>query len=279
MPEIRLDRLFHQSRHVLKKTFFDTEISVASFFVGSIGALTLAGASIDALASDFSLRTETTPLAVTIPVEATTLIRMDDNRIRSAIFDRTLMDIQTDKESGTVYVLPKTEGESTVYLTAVSGETAAIRLVFKNDAPARTIVLEKEETLANSTRTDPDPIQNLRPLRAAGFSADIKRVVTLLLRNDTSTGEVLLSERRTAGPAAQKVLAKLVPLKAKLTAVWRADAIEASHFQLKNGTIRPIALDPRALSLGGIYAVALTSQTLMPGESTDLILVEADRGL
>ena len=279
MPEIRLARLFHHPRHVLTKTRFDTARALGAFVVGGVGALALVGASIDALASDFSLRTETTPLAVTIPVEATTLIRMDANRIRSAIFDRTLMDIQTDKESGTVYVLPKTEGESTVYLTAVSGETAALRLLFKNDAPARTIVLEKEETLKNAHRTDPDPVQNLRPLRAAGFSADIKRVVTLLLRGDTSTGEVMRSERRTAGPAAQKVLAKLLPLKAKLTDVWRADAIEASHFRLKNGTIRPIALDPRALSSGGIYAVALTSQTLMPGDSTDLILVEADRGL
>lgn len=243
---------------------------------GLAGSLILAPSA--PRAADFSLRTETTPLAVTIPVDSTTLIRMEANRIRSAIFDKTLMDIQTDQEAGTVYVLPKTEGESTVYLTAVSGDTAAVRLIFDVDAPARTIVLEKEESVASGSSPDPDPVGNLKPLAAHGYSADIKRIVTLMLRGDMTSGEILFSERKNAGPAAKAALAKLIPLKAKLTGVWRSQAIEASHFELRNGTIRPIALDPRALSVAGIYAVALTSQTLMPGEKTDLILVEADRG-
>ena len=252
----------------------------SSFFSAALASafLGLTMTSNAAHAADFSLRTETTPLAVTIPVESTTLIRMEANRIRSAIFDKTLMDIQTDQEAGTVYVLPKTEGESTVYLTAVSGDTAAVRLIFDAEAPARTIVLEKEESLASPAGLDTDPVGHLKPLIAQGFSADIKRIVTLMLRGDTSTGEILLSDTKTAGPAAKTALKKLIPLKAKLTGVWRSQSIEAAHFELRNGTIRPIALDPRALSVAGIYAVALTSQTLMPGEKTDLILVEADRG-
>ncbi len=150
-------------------------------------------------------------------------------------------------------------------------------------------------------------------------------MISLVLRGETATGEILKSQRRQAGPAATRavsrlipvkarlvavwrsegieashfilrnggirpialdpralsvagIVSRLIPVKARLVAVWRSEGIEASHFILRNGGIRPIALDPRALSVAGIYAVGLTSQRLMPGETTDLILVEADRG-
>ena len=59
--------------------------------------------------------------------------------------------------------------------------------------------------------------------------------------------------------------------------IWRSRDAEAIELIVRNGTVRPIEIDPTALTSGDLWAVATTQTQLLPGMSTTLILVEAAR--
>ena len=224
-------------------------------------------------AAQFVRRSGDTPLSFTVPVTGTTMIAIPGDPIRSAVYDKAVMDVQTESASGQVYVLPRTEGDAMIYLTSESGETVALALTFADDAKPQSIILEKRPDTAAQPQAD---AVALRPLRAEGFSAEIKRFVTLILRHDTS-GEIEKTHYTSPGPAAKEALRGLQPLAIRFDGVWRANDVEAYCATVKNGTISPVVLDPEALTAGSLYAAALTRTTLMPGESTVLILLEAPR--
>lgn len=74
-----------------------------------------------------------------------------------------------------------------VYVTCRSGETAPLHLTFTADAEPRTIILEKSVRRAEQANA---PVRvPAAPLRAEGFPAEMKRLVTLVLRGE-ETDEV-----------------------------------------------------------------------------------------
>lgn len=117
--------------------------------------LALAGAAILILsafapssdAAVFTAREGDAPLEFTLPAHETTMVAIPADPIASAVYDRHLIDVQTDAASGMLYVLPKMEGSAMVYVTCRSGETAPLHLTFTADAEPRTIILEKLPTL------------------------------------------------------------------------------------------------------------------------------------
>lgn len=236
-------------------------------------AAALIGSSAEA--AQFVRRTGDTPLRFTVPSEGATMIAIPGDPIRSAVYDKATMDVQTESASGQVYVLPRREGSAMIYLTSESGETAPVELIFAEGAKPQTIILEKRSDLPPS-KGQPAEVTTLRPLRADGFAAEVKRFVTLILRGE-SEGEAEKTHFTSPGPAAKEALQGLRPLALKFEGIWRSREAEAYCATLKNGTISPVVLDPEVLNSGSLYAVALTRTTLMPGESTVIILVEAVR--
>ena len=93
-----------------------------------------------------------------------------------------------------------------VYVTCRSGETAPLHLTFTADAEPRTIILEKSvrrAEQANALVRVP-----AAPLRAEGFPAEMKRLVTLVLRGE-ETDEVsrtAMTEPAQGAAAAMKRL-------------------------------------------------------------------------
>lgn len=234
-----------------------------------------AAASLPAGAAQFVRRAGDVPLRFTVPAEGTTMIAIPGDPIRSAVYDKATMDVQTESASGQVYVLPRRIGPAMIYLTSESGETAPLELTFAEDAEPQTIILEKRPDAAGSAAAERGR-PPLRPLRAEGFSAEIKRFVTLILRNEPAD-EVEKTRRTTPGPAAARALEALRPLTVKFEGVWRSAEAEAYCATLRNGTISPVVLDPEALTSGSLWAAALTKTALQPGETAVLILVEAPR--
>ena len=114
--------------------------------------LALAGAAVLILsafapssdAAVFTAREGDAPLEFTLPAHETTMVAIPADPIASAVYDRHLIDVQTDAASGMLYVLPKMEGSAMVYVTCRSGETAPLHCTFTADAEPRTIILEKE---------------------------------------------------------------------------------------------------------------------------------------
>lgn len=114
--------------------------------------LALAGAAVLILsafapssdAAVFTAREGDAPLEFTLPAHETTMVAIPADPIASAVYDRHLIDVQTDAASGMLYVLPKTEGSAMVYVTCRSGETAPLHLTFTADAEPRTIILENQ---------------------------------------------------------------------------------------------------------------------------------------
>lgn len=228
----------------------------------------------DADAAQFVARQSDRPLEFTLPLYGTTMVSVPDDPIKTAVFDRATVDIQTDSRSGMLYVLPKTEGSAMVYVTCRSGDTAALYLTFDPEASPRTIVLEKK-----GGRTAPDESLSAAPvraLRAEGFSAEVKRFVTLILRHE-SGDEAVRTAETVPGPAAEAALRQLQPLNVRIDAVWRSNEARALEVTVRNGTIMPVDIDPEALTSGALWAVAATQTRLAPGERTTMILVEAAR--
>lgn len=234
-----------------------------------------AAASLPADAAQFVRRSGDTPLRFTVPTEGTTMIAIPGDPIRSAVYDKATMDVQTESSSGQVYVLPRKTGPAMIYLTSESGETAPIELTFSDDAEPQTIILEKRPDAAGVPASEAGR-SSLRPLRADGFAAEIKRFVTLILRNEPA-GEVEKTRFTSPGPAARNALQGLRPLALRFEGVWRSREAEAYCATVRNGTVSTVVLDPEALTAGSLYAAALTKTALLPGESAVLILVEAPR--
>lgn len=88
--------------------------------------LALAGAAVLILsafapssdAAVFTAREGDAPLEFTLPAHETTMVAIPADPIASAVYDRHLIDVQTDAASGMLYVLPKMEGSAMVYVTA-----------------------------------------------------------------------------------------------------------------------------------------------------------------
>lgn len=84
--------------------------------------LALAGAAVLILsafapssdAAVFTAREGDAPLEFTLPAHETTMVAIPADPIASAVYDRHLIDVQTDAASGMLYVLPKMEGSAMV---------------------------------------------------------------------------------------------------------------------------------------------------------------------
>lgn len=168
--------------------------------------LALAGAAVLILsafapssdAAVFTAREGDAPLEFTLPAHETTMVAIPADPIASAVYDRHLIDVQTDAASGMLYILPKMEGSAMVYVTCRSGETAPLHLTFTTDAEPRTIILEKSVRRAEQANA---PVRvPAAPLRAEGFPAEMKRLVTLVLRGE-ETDEVSCRRARTPSPS------------------------------------------------------------------------------
>ncbi len=244
--------------------------------IGLVGAILfpLAFSSCESNAATFVPRKSDRPLEFLLPSTGTTMVAIPNDPIKTAVFDRARVDIQTDSQTGMLYILPKIEGSAMVYVTCRSGETAALYLTFEPDAKPRTIILEKQgeesPTAAVGVATPS------RPLRAEGFSAEIKRFITLILRHETGD-EAVRTSMTIPGPAAERAIQQLAPLNVRFEGIWRSRDAEAIELIVRNGTVRPIEIDPTALTSGDLWAVATTQTQLLPGMSTTLILVEAAR--
>lgn len=228
----------------------------------------------EADAATFVARKSDRPLEFVLPSTGTTMVAIPNDPIKTAVFDRALVDIQTDSQTGMLYILPKIEGGAMVYVTCRSGETAALHLTFEPDAKPRTIILEKQ---GDETPTAAAGVATpARPLRAEGFSAEVKRFVTLILRHETND-EAVRTSMTIPGPAAERAIRQLAPLNVRFEGIWRSRDAEAIEVTVRNGTVLPIEIDPQALTSGDLWAVATTQTQLLPGMSTTLILVEAAR--
>lgn len=207
--------------------------------------LALAGAAVLILsafapssdAAVFTAREGDAPLEFTLPAHETTMVAIPADPIASAVYDRHLIDVQTDAASGMLYVLPKMEGSAMVYVTCRSGETA--------------------------------------PLRAEGFPAEMKRLVTLVLRGE-ETDEVSRTAMTEPAQGAAAAMKRLAPLRVRIEGIWRSRHAEAVELTVKNGTVFPVEINPELLS-GSVWAAAATETSLEPGDSCRLVLVENAR--
>lgn len=236
--------------------------------------LALAGAAVLILsafapssdAAVFTAREGDAPLEFTLPAHETTMVAIPADPIASAVYDRHLIDVQTDAASGMLYVLPKMEGSAMVYVTCRSGETAPLHLTFTADAEPRTIILEKSVRRAEQANA---PVRvPAAPLRAEGFPAEMKRLVTLVL-----SGRTAMTEPAQGAAAAMK---RLAPLRVRIEGIWRSRHAEAVELTVKNGTVFPVEINPELLS-GSVWAAAATETSLEPGDSCRLVLVENAR--
>ena len=204
--------------------------------------LALAGAAVLILsafapssdAAVFTAREGDAPLEFTLPAHETTMVAIPADPIASAVYDRHLIDVQTDAASGMLYVLPKMEGSAMVYVTCRSGETAPLHLTFTADAEPRTIILEKSVRRAEQANA---PVRvPAAPLRAEGFPAEMKRLVTAMPRRLNSPSKTERSFPLRSIPSFSRARSGLLPQPKPLLS--RATAAGSSSWRTPVNEIR-----------------------------------------
>jgi hypothetical protein len=224
-----------------------------------------------AVASPAFVRSSQELLHFDVPSSGATLISIKHDAIASAVYDKSALDVQTESSSGKVFVLPRREGKSLLYITTESDETLALELDAQPDVPAAPIILKSRNSSQEDHRQSDS--KAIAPLRAEGFSAEVKRFVLLALRGERSDEVLALPPKITA--AVETATTQLKPLNVIYKKYFISQSFQGELCLLRNGSLKTIQIDPQALMNNDLLAVALSSSTLSPGESATVFFVEA----
>ena len=225
-----------------------------------------------AVASPVFVRSSQELLHFDVPSSGATLISIKHDAIASAVYDKSALDVQTESSSGKVFVLPRREGKSLLYITTESDETLALELDAQPDVPAAPIILKSRNSSLDDHRQS-DSYKAIAPLRAEGFSAEVKRFVLLALRGERSDEVLALPPKITA--AVETAATQLKPLNVIYKKHFISQSFHGQLCLLRNGSLKTVQIDPQALMNNDLLAVALSSSTLSPGESATVFFVEA----
>ncbi len=216
-------------------------------------------------------------LSYEIPFAKTSRIAVADERIESAVFDRSLVSVQTDSRLGQIFVEPLAPGDASIYLTTESGATIALVVTAVDGADPQNIVLTRRPGAAPSG-TDNRSARMLRPLPVSDYESGVKRLVRQMIRGEESPDVM----RRGACPRASASLAeslrRLSALNPVVRSCWSTAGMDGALVLVRNTRLGPARIDEAAIGGRAILAVAVERRTLNAGETALIAIVEPGHG-
>jgi hypothetical protein len=144
----------------------------------------------------------------------------------------------------------------------VEAQTVLVRLAGADAGPASGPGPVKGERTAPAAPQDPAP-------RRDGFSENLVALVRLMFNGETPDGVMrtqLAEPPRRAGPLQMR------PLE-----TYAVPGLKGAVFLITNAGAADTSLDASVFMIDGVLAAALSHETLAPGRSGRLYIVEADR--
>lgn len=121
------------------------------------------------------------PDAFDVSLSAPNRVSVRDARIVNAVYDQSRLEVQTDETTGEIFVIPKNDEETVLYLTTDAGESLTLTLVPRKIA-SQDIVLnaKKRKSAVSQNPPAPDP--------APEFDARIKKLIRAAALNEAPPG-------------------------------------------------------------------------------------------
>lgn len=182
-------------------------------------------------------------------------IAVEGKKIINAIYDNTQLEVQTDALTGQIFVFPKSEVASALFLTTDDKSTYALTLLPQNtrsqeivlksiEKQKKTNVPYKQKTFAESIEASPD------------FEAKVTRLIRALARDEVPEG---FHASNRCGAFCVKSLT--------------SETLAARVLTHKNTSGQFVTLEEKLFYQKGVLAVAIAKANLAPNESTRVYIV------
>ena len=217
------------------------------------------------------------PLSFRVPVEKTSLIGFAGDRVQSAVYDKTEIDLRTDSRQGQVFVRVLTDVPASLYLSTESGATVPVTLIPDPKAQPQTIVLRRAQGAA-SFGTDSRSAAALAPMPASDHEAALKRFVRHAALGEESADIMKRAACPPPSASFKTALERLAPLNPKVESCWSSLSFKGAAVRIKNSRLAEMKLALPALAGPTVLAVAAEKTDLTFGASTTVYFVEASDG-
>jgi hypothetical protein len=200
------------------------------------------------------VKAQSTP-AYSVSLSGPNRIAVEGKKIINAIYDNTQLEVQTDALTGQIFVFPKSEVTSALFLTTEDKSTFALTLLPQN-IRSQEIVLRgikkqkntnapyKQKTFAESIEVSPD------------FETKVTRLIRALARDEVPEG---FHATNRCGAFCLKSLT--------------SETLAARVLTHKNTSGQFVTLEEKLFYQKGVLAVAISQANLAPNESTRVYIV------
>lgn len=175
-------------------------------------------------------------------------VAVADRKIVNAIYDQTLLEVQTDEITGQIFVFPRTKAPVALFLTTDRNETHSLTLV----PDAR---MSQEIILGSRSIKEPEsykrPSTSLPVETASNIDTTLKNLIVALARNELPVS--MTATNRCGDNCLRRFI---------------GEEISGEVLVYKNKTSSHIALSERLFYEAGILAVAIENTELAAGQST-----------
>lgn len=180
-------------------------------------------------------------------------VAVADRKIVNAIYDQTLLEVQTDEITGQIFVFPRTKAPVALFLTTDRNETHSLTLV----PDAR---MSQEIILGSRSIKEPEsykrPSTSLPVETASDIDTTLKNLIVALARNELPVS--MTATNRCGDNCLRRFI---------------GEEISGEVLVYKNKTSSHIALSERLFYEAGILAVAIENTELAAGQSTRIYRV------
>ena len=188
-------------------------------------------------------------------------IAVEGKKIVNAIYDNTQMELQSDTMTGQIFVFPKTETPTALFLTTDDRETYALTLV-PQATNSQEIVLRGQTSPVKVTNAHTQKTFSQTVLAAPDVEAQVTRLVRALARNQVPDGFHLTNR---CGKDCVRSLS--------------SDSLHGEIIIHCNTSGSAVTLEEKLFYRRGVLAVAVSQAQLAPGESTRVFIVSQKSAL
>lgn len=180
-------------------------------------------------------------------------VAVADRKIVNAIYDQTLLEVQTDEITGQIFVFPRTKAPVALFLTTDRNETHSLTLV----PDAR---MSQEIILGSRSIKEPEsykrPSTSLPVENASDIDTTLKNLIVALARNELPVS--MTATNRCGNNCLRRFI---------------GEEISGEVLVYKNKTSSHMTLSERLFYEAGILAVAIENTELAAGQSTRIYRV------
>ncbi len=185
-------------------------------------------------------------------------IYIENGRIAKAVADTQSIQLDPDKSTGSLYFIPLTKEQSSIFIISESGETHAVTISPKERLIAQTIAL-KDTKLPNPRSQLSSNDQSALP-----YEERVQRILRAIPSLSHEHAEVLKGTITDGYLIGNPI------------AAWRLLGLRLERYHLMNQTKETLQIREADFYRRGVVAVATEATSLKPKASADLWIIRED---